>query len=501
MPDAGAAPHGPLYAVAIIGAGFAGLCMGKKLLDAGERNFIILERAGEVGGTWRDNTYPGCACDVPAHLYSYSFRPNPRWSRAFAQQPEIQAYILQCTEEFGLRPHIRFNTNVERLAFDERRGFWRIVDHTGREIAARVVVGAQGPLSRPAWPDIPGMDDFRGAAFHSSRWDHAFDFVGKRVAVIGTGASAIQLTPEIAPKVAHLDLYQRTPPWVVPKPDKAFSNGLKNLFAKAPWLHEAYRRLVYARLEWRAFGFTQYPELLRFLERFAVRHLEAQVPDPALRARLKPDYALGCKRILISQNYYPALCRENVSLVTDGIAEILPGGIRAKDGTERPADCIVYATGFKATEPLAELEVTGLGGRSLAREWAQDGPEAYYGLTVAGYPNFFMLVGPNTGLGHNSIIYMIESQVAYVIDALRLLRAEGADWMDVKPGVQDRFNAGVQARIRKTVWQSGCHSWYQTASGKNVTLWPGYTFEYRAKTRRAHAADYAFARAPAKATA
>jgi len=481
--------------VAIIGAGFGGVCAGAKLLERGRRNFAIFEKAHEVGGTWRDNTYPGCACDVPAHLYSLSFAPNPDWSRAFARQPEIQRYLIDTVEALGLRPFIRFGREIVSLVFDEAAGRWTLTDAEGRVATARAVIAAPGPLSRPSYPKIDGLETFAGEQFHSAHWNHGYDFAGKTVAVIGTGASAIQFIPEIAPEVARLDVYQRTPAWVFPKPDPVFSEKTKDRFRRFPWLREGYRRFIYAFLEWRALGFGRYPKLLTLMQRLAQRHLDQSVADPELRAKLQPDYMVGCKRITISEDYYPALQRPNVHLITEPIDAVTQTGVTTADGSERPVDCIILGTGFDAVKPLDGMTIRGRSGRRLEEEW-EPGPEAYYGITVSGYPNFFLLAGPNTGLGHNSIVFMLESQVAYVLDALVRLDAAEADWMDVRPEVQAAFNEKTQAQLARSVWQTGkCKSWYQTESGKNVTLWPGFTFEYRAKVAKANPADYEFGRA------
>ncbi|MFO1187553.1 MAG: NAD(P)/FAD-dependent oxidoreductase [Alphaproteobacteria bacterium] len=480
----------PLEAV-IVGGGFAGLGMGHALLKAGRGNFEILERAASVGGTWRDNTYPGCACDVPSHLYSFSFAQNPDWSRAYSPQGEILAYLQRFARESGLDAKIRFNTNFTAARFDEAAGHWRIETSAGA-LVARALVLATGPLNKPAVPALPGIAGFLGRTFHSSDWDHAYDLQGKRIAVIGTGASAIQFVPAIQPKVAALHLFQRTAPWVLPRLDRAFGRREKWAFRHVPFAQDLLRAKIYWTMESRAIGFTLNPDLLRILERLARKYLARAVPDAELRSKVTPDYRIGCKRILISNDYYPALGRRNVELVTDAIREVRAHSIVTADGREREVDAIIFGTGFHATDFLGPLEISGRGGRNLRADWDKT-PEAYLGTAVAGYPNLFILVGPNTGLGHNSLIYMIEAQVAYVMDALHTLARRNAPFMDVRAEAQAKFNEKLQARMGRTVWATGCKSWYLDAQGRNPTLWPSFTFRFRARTRRVHEADYEFA--------
>ena len=476
--------------VLIIGTGFAGLGMGIRLKQAGFHDFAILEQADAIGGTWRDNHYPGAACDVPSYLYSFSFEPNPRWSRSFGAQGEILAYMNHCADKYGLRPHIQLNTEITRAAFDERAGIWEVRTRDGRTLRARALVSGCGGLSRPSYPDIPGLSSFAGKTFHSARWDHSYPLEGKRVGVIGTGASAIQIVPSIAPRVGKLDVFQRTPAWILPKADVAIPAGVKETFRRAPGLQQLARTAIYWLLEWRAYAFVVNPKLMKKAEPQALRYLAAQVRDPALRAKLTPAYTMGCKRILLSNDYFAAMQRENVALITDGIERITPAGVRTKDGREHPLDALVCATGFQAAEAVAPFEIRGRGGRELNAEW-KAGAEAYLGTTVAGFPNLFLLVGPNTGLGHNSMVFIIESQVEYVLDAVRTMKAKKVQYVDVKPEVQQAYNERLQARMAKTVWSTGgCKAWYTTSDGKNTTLWPGFTFEYRFRTRRFDAASY-----------
>ncbi|MEV0234539.1 NAD(P)/FAD-dependent oxidoreductase [Nonomuraea sp. NPDC050786] len=469
--------------LAIIGSGFAGIGMAIKLKEAGFHDFVILEKAAELGGTWRDNTYPGCACDVPSHMYSYSYELNPDWSRMFAPQEEIWEYMRSCADKYGVTPHIRYGKRVVALEYDDARRDWTVTTDDGEMFRTNAVVSAIGALHIPKFPEISGRESFAGPAVHSAEWDHSIDLAGKRVAVIGTGASAVQFVPQIAPVAGRLTVFQRTPPWLHPKPDFAFSPGVRRLL-RAPGLARAMRGAIYWALESRALGFAVDPRLMKAHEKLARRHLEAQVPDPALRRRLTPDYLIGCKRILISSDYYPALTRENVELVTDEITEIRPHSIVDAAGAEHEVDVIVYGTGFKVVEAIQDQHIVGRGGLKLQDAW-QDGIETYYGITTAGFPNLFFLLGPNTGLGHNSVVFMIESQVRYVIDCLRLLSRTRARAVEVRPEVQRAFGRRLRERLDPLVWNAGgCTSWYLDEHGVNRTIWPGFTFEYWARTRR-----------------
>lgn len=469
--------------VAIVGAGFAGLGMAMQLKRRGIEDFVVFERSHQLGGTWRDNTYPGCACDVPSILYSYSFAPNPAWTRVFPAQAEIRAYLERCADTAGVRRHIRFGCELTEAAYDEDTAIWRVRLQTGETIVARVLILALGPLNKPLIPALPGRERFAGRAFHSSQWEHDYDVRGKRVAMIGTGASAIQIVPAIAPLVEHLTLFQRTPPWIIPRPDAPVPQRVAGALRRVPLLGRLARTAIYWALEVRALGFTVSPRFLPAQERAARKHLEAQVPEPELRRVLSPDYRIGCKRMLISSDYYPALRRSNLEIVTSPIRELREHAVVTEDGREHPVDAIVYGTGFRATDGLGTIRITGRGGASLADAW-RDGMEAFLGTTVSGFPNLFFLIGPNTGLGHNSMILMMEAQFRYVLSALALLRTRGARALDVKAGVQRRFNRGLQRRMKRTVWTSGCRSWYLDAQGKNTTLWPGFTFTFRFLTRR-----------------
>ena len=476
--------------ILIVGTGFAGLGMAIRLKQAGIEDFTLLEQAAEIGGTWRDNHYPGAACDVQSHLYSFSFAPNPGWTREFAPQGEILAYLLQTADRYGIRPHIRFNTRVTSAEHDEASGTWTVRTEAGETLRARVLVACTGGLSRPAQPDIPGIESFRGARFHTARWDHAEPLEGKNVAVVGTGASAIQVIPAIAPRVKRLRVFQRTAPWIMPKPDRPIGSRMRRLFKRVPFAQKLARGFIYAQREALAMGFVVEPRLLKIAEGLARKNLDASVADPVLRAKLRPDYRLGCKRVLPTNDYYPAIQRPNVDLVTSGIEEVRAHSIVTKDGQEHPVDVLVLATGFEAAEAQAPFEIHGKGGRDLGTTWGLEGAEAYLGTTIAGFPNLFLIIGPNTGLGHSSIILMIEAQVAYILSAIQTMRARRLKSVDVRASVQNAYNVRLRERLARTVWASGCKSWYQTRSGKNTTLWPGFTFEFRYRTRRFRPGEY-----------
>jgi cation diffusion facilitator CzcD-associated flavoprotein CzcO len=476
-------------AVAIIGTGFAGLGMAIQLKAAGYHDITIFEKADDVGGCWRDNTYPGAACDVPSHLYSFSFEPKTDWSRRFAPQPEILQYLRDTAVKYDVRRHIRFRTEVSAATFDEGAGRWHIELSDGTTHDADVLIAGTGQLNRPAYPRIPGIDTFAGAMFHSARWNHDYDLAGKKVAVIGTGASAIQFVPQIAPRVAELKLFQRDAAHVIPKPDYAYPRLARKAFANISGLQRLSRWLTYWQLEPRAVAFTKFPQLTAPIKARFHRHLRKQVADNALRDKLTPKDPIGCKRILISNDYYGALIRPNVDVVTEGITEIRPDGLVTAGGDFHQADAIILGTGFQATDLLAPMHITGRDGLVLRDAWCE-GAEAYLGVSVAKFPNLFVLYGPNTNLGHSSIVFMLEAQIGYVMQAVRRLARGDAAWLDVRVDVQDAFNTTLQHRIRATVWSQGCSSWYKTASGRNPINWPGFTFEYRRRTRRLNESDY-----------
>ena len=480
----------------IVGSGFSGLGMAIRLLEDGERDFVVLERAGEVGGTWRDNTYPGCRCDVPSHLYSFSFAPNPTWSSTFSPQPEILDYLRDVARRFGVMPHVRFHTRLESADWDEGESRWRLETSQG-QITADVLVCGQGPLSEPKVPDVPGIDTFQGAVFHSAAWNHDHDLDGERVAVVGTGASAIQFVPAIQPRVGRLHVFQRTPPWVMPHPNRRMTRLERAVYARLPLAQLAMRAGIYWARESFVLQF-RHRRLRKLATRMALRQLERQVPDPQLRQKLTPSYEMGCKRILPTDEWYPALMQPNVEVVTEAIAEVRPHSVVAADGTEREVDTIIFGTGFHVTDiPIAGV-VCGRNGRRLADAWGGS-PAAYKGAAVAGFPNLFFLVGPNTGLGHNSIVFMIESQVNYVADALRTMRRQGARTVEVRAEAQAAYNDELEQMTRGTVWVSGgCASYYIDRNGRNSTLWPTFTWPFRERTREFDEGAYALG-APALA--
>ena len=474
--------------VAIVGGGFAGLGAGIRLRQEGEEDFVIFERAGEVGGTWRDNSYPGCACDVQSHLYSFPFAPNPDWSHSFSRQPEIWEYLRRCAREFDLLPHIRFRHEVREAAWDEGARRWRIETSRG-VFTTSVLVVAAGALSEPSVPSLPGLSKFKGKVFHSARWDHEYDLTGRRVAVVGTGASAVQFVPEIQPKVARLHVFQRTPPWVLPRHDRALSRVERRLFRRLPVAQRAARASIYLFRELFVFGF-RHLRLAKGVERLARRHLARSVADPLLRAKLTPDYAIGCKRILISNDYFPAVTRPNVELVRGPVVELREHSVVGDDGVERPVDAVIFGTGFRPTDPPFARHVRGRAGRTLAEVW--DGsPQAHVGTTVAGFPNLFILMGPNTGLGHTSVLYMVEAQIEHLLAALGHMRRHGVAALEPKPEAQAAYVADVQRRMKGTVWTTGgCASWYMDATGRNSTLWPDFTWRFRRRVARLNADEY-----------
>jgi cation diffusion facilitator CzcD-associated flavoprotein CzcO/acetyl esterase/lipase len=474
--------------VAIIGAGFGGIGLAITLKKAGVRDLTILEKADGVGGVWRDNTYPGAACDVPSQLYSFSFEPNPNWSRRYSPQPEILEYLDGCVDRYGLRPNLRLGTEVAQAAFDEESAKWRIETEAGETIEADVLVSACGQLNRPALSRIPGAERFGGSIFHTARWDHDVELRDKRIAVIGTGASTIQVVPAIAGRVAQLDVYQRSAPYVIPKKDRPYRAWEKLLFR---WFPPA--RLLARFNQWLFFeifiaAFNQIRAVGKLGLRMSEKHLDEQVSDPELKRALTPDHVLGCKRVLISPDYYSTLERPNVELVSTGVRELTESGVVAEDGTERPADVIVLSTGFESTRFLAPMEIRGRNGTDLNEVW-REGANAYLGMTVAGFPNLFVMYGPNTNLGSGSIIFQLESQMAYIADAVERLRRTGG-LLSVRPDVQQSFDSEMQSRLSTSVWQTGCNNWYLDEHGRNTNNWPGFTLEYRRRTRRLDPADY-----------
>ena len=473
----------PGYAeVVVVGTGFAGLGTAIALKKAGRQDFVVLERADSVAGTWRDNRYPGCACDVPSHLYSFSFAPNPDWTRTFSPQPEIEAYLRTTAADFGVLPHIRFGTELLEARWIDADQQWLITTSEG-VIRCRYLVLGTGPLSEPSLPVIPGLDSFTGTTFHSATWDDAHDLTGENVAVIGTGASAIQFVPHVQQACGQLQLFQRTAPWVMPRRDRAISRAERRLYRAVPAAQKLNRAGIYAMREGMLLGFTRARFVMKLGERVASRHLQAQVSDPVKRAKLLPDYTLGCKRVLLSNAYYPALDQANADIVTDAIVEVLAAAIVTEDATglrtEHPTDTIIFGTGFRVTDPPVAERIVGRNGVRLSELWSTAGMAAHRGLTLAGFPNLFLLVGPNTGLGHTSIVLMVEAQVGYLMDALAQLDARGLGSLEPTQRAQDDWNDGVQRQLQGTVWNTGgCSSWYLDARGRNTTLWPTHTFTF-----------------------
>ena len=471
----------------VIGSGFSGIGMGVALRRAGRHDFEIWERADALGGTWRDNHYPGCACDIAAPVYSYSFAPKPDWTSLFAKQPEILAYLQGVARRFGIEEHLRLRREMTDARWTGTH--WQVSAADGTVAEARFLVLGTGALSNGKLPAIPGLDSFTGALWHSADWNHGFDLAGKRVAVIGTGASAIQIVPEIAPQVAHLSVFQRTPPWVMPKHDRAIGRAEAERCRRRPWRQKLLRLGLFSLNEVAVPNFKRMWGLAR-IERMARRHMEAAIADPILRERLTPSFRFGCKRVLISNDWYPTLARNTVELVTSRIEAVTSAGIRTADGRERPFDAIIFATGFDVEGALRGHDIRGRGGVKLRDVWAEE-PKALGGISVAGFPNMFILLGPSTGLGHNSVVYMIEAQIAHVMSAMRLAQERHAPIVAREAAQQAWFDA-VQAGLQGSVWQNGgCESWYLDRKGVNYTLWPGHSFNYRRMVKRANPGDYA----------
>jgi cation diffusion facilitator CzcD-associated flavoprotein CzcO len=480
--------------VAIIGTGFSGIGTAIRLKQDGIDDLVLFERAADLGGTWRDNTYPGCACDVPSHLYSFSFAPNPRWGHTYSRQGEIWQYLRDCAERFGILPHIRFGHEVLGATWQEDAQHWRIETSAGIWNAEMLVSGA-GILSEPRWPEIPGIDSFAGTAFHSAQWDHAQDLGGRTVAVIGTGASAIQFVPEIQKRVARLVLFMRTPPWIVPRNDRPLRAWEHRLYGLFPPAQLALRAISYWYREVLLRGFLK-PRDGGFGERLARRHLESQVADAALRARLTPSYRMGCKRILISNDFYPALQQPNVELVTEPIAAIRPEGVLTANGVLHRVDTLIFGTGFNVTEHPIANRLVGRSGRSLAETW-EGSPRAHLGTTVAGFPNLFILLGPNTAIGHTSALFMIESQIGLIRAALKTVHALGAKSFEPRAEAQASFVASVDQRMQPTVWSTGgCASWYKDRTGRVAALWPDYTWSFRRRLAHFDTREYRLGAAP-----
>ncbi|MBO0854952.1 MAG: NAD(P)/FAD-dependent oxidoreductase [Nocardia sp.] len=475
--------------VLIIGAGFAGLGMALELQRAGIDTFTIVEKAADLGGVWRENTYPGAACDVPSPLYSWSYAPKSDWPRRFSQQADIHAYMREVAEQHDLPNKIRFGIEVTDAEFDSGHGVWKVRTADGETLTADILIPAVGQLSRPAMPNIPGIDSFTGTAFHSAQWNHDIDLTGKRVACIGTGASAIQYIPAIAPRVEHLTLFQRSAAWVLPKFDTEYTAVHHTLFKYLPPTRWAERFAIWLFFEVMALALTDIPWIKGPVIKIADHHRAKAVDDPELLAALTPDYAAGCKRALFSNDYFPTLTRPNVQVETTAIAEVTPTGIRTADGVDHEVDVIIYGTGFKGTEFLAPMNIYGLGGRKLADEWAPEGARAYLGMAVPGFPNLFMMYGPNTNVGAGSIIYMLESQARYIRQVVRNLTGKSGQSITARPEVEQAWDQWLQKRLVDTPWNF-CSSWYRNASGRITNNWPGATVLFRWKTRRFQPSEY-----------
>lgn len=478
------------YQVAIIGAGFGGLAMGIRLLQRNIHNFLILEKSNEVGGTWRENQYPGAACDVQSHLYSLSFAPKTDWSKRYADAPEIFQYIQDVMQQFNLRKYCQFNSEVVHTEYHEKECLWHVTLKDGRQLSCQYLIFASGPLHVPQIPHIKGIEKFQGKVFHSSQWDHQYDLNGKVVASIGTGGSAIQYIPEIAPQVKQIYVMQRTAAWVIPRDERKYLNVEKKLFKQADWFRKLHRARLYWSNESRAIPIMQ-PSVMKYTQKLAEAFIRFQVKDKQLAQKLTPDYIMGCKRILVSNKYFPTFNRDNVELVTDAILELTADSIITKDGKMRKIDCLIYGTGF-ITDPriyLQPFSCLGEHGVELKQAW-KDGAESYYGISHKGFPNLFQLLGPNTVLAHNSVIFMIEAQVDYILQMMDLVTQSQSNAIVVKDQVQDQFNQDVQDMLNNTVWQSGCVSWYQQDGGKNFALWPTYTWKYWLKTKSLHPSDF-----------
>ena len=486
-----AKPSTPHKKVVIIGSGFSGLGMAIRLQQKGITDFIILERAKEVGGTWRDNTYPGCACDVMSHLYSFSFEPNPDWSRKYSGWKEIGEYLRACARKYNLYEKTHFGQTVRKGRYLEDEAHWEITSDTGAVYTADFIVAAPGPLSNPEIPNIPGKENFQGTVFHSAQWDHDANLEGKRVAVIGTGASAIQFVPKIAKQVKSLKLFQRTPPWILPKFDRKFTSLEKFLFRYLPGFRQLTRIAIYWMNEWILSGLLK-PESRkgRMFSAIARHHIKRSVKDLETQKKVTPDYSIGCKRILLANTYYPALNRDNVDVVTDSVARIESDHIITGTGEKVLVDAIIWGTGFNVTEPLEGTSIIGLSGRDLNGYWQENKFENYYGTMVSGFPNCFMLAGPNTGIGHTSLVFMIESQINLIIDCMQAMQNRPGKALNVNPAVQKSHSEALQKTSQGTAWTSGCNSWYLGENGQNLAIWPDYTFKYWWQMRKMKPEDF-----------
>jgi len=479
------------FEVGIVGAGFAGVIAALRLRKVKRDSFVIFERAEEVGGTWRDNIYPGCACDVPSKLYSISFEPNPNWQRAYSPQGEILDYLKSVIRNNKIEDHIRYDSDMVNFEFVEEFGLWKLTDRKGRATNVRMLILALGPFNRPQIPEFPGLESFRGKTLHSARWDKDYDLKGKRVAVIGTGASAIQIAPAIAPDVAHLTIFQRTAAWLSDRRDKEISLEEQQRYQKYPISQKFWRAFVYWFLELRGLLFMGNQRIYNFFHKRSVEKLEREVKDPETRRKLTPNYKLGCKRILSSDDFYPIFNRPNVTLEVDSIERITPEGILTKTGTPHELDAIIFATGFEVAEFTTDMKIVGRRDRELFAEWKNKGLEAYRGTTISGFPNLAFILGPNSGLGHSSMIHMMESQTNYIMKYLELLEKTGENgFLDLKPDVQRDYNEVLHKDFQKTVWATGCNNWYVNHEGRNTVLYPRLTMNFRRETKDINRQEY-----------
>jgi cation diffusion facilitator CzcD-associated flavoprotein CzcO len=463
--------------IIIVGAGFSGLGMAIRLKQSGIEDFLMLERAPDVGGAWHFNTYPGCRCDVPSHLYSFSFAPNPNWSNTYSPQPEIREYLRRCAEEFQIRSHMLNNVEVQAASWNPREEQWELETTAGR-FTANVLISCMGPLTEPKLPEVPGIERFQGKTMHSAQWDHDYDLRGKRVASIGTGASAIQYVPAIQQQAEKLYVFQRTAPWIMPHGSRTISDGERSIFRHVPVVQKLIRESVYWSKELLVLGFVKQPRLMGALERLSRFHMRRQVPDPGMQAKLAPNYALGCKRLLPSNDWYPALQQPNVELVTGGLREVREHSVVDSNGAEYEVDAVIFGTGFHVADPPVAEQLRGSDGRLMREVW-EGTPRAYMGTAVPDFPNLFLLLGPNTGLGHSSMVYMIETQIEHVLAALQAMQRRRASTIEVRAGAYEQFNVEVDTRMKGTVWEAGCTSFYLDATGRNGVLWPDWTWRFR----------------------
>ncbi|BFM17231.1 NAD(P)/FAD-dependent oxidoreductase [Maricurvus nonylphenolicus] len=468
--------------VAVIGAGFGGIGVGIALRKKGIENFVIFEGGDEVGGSWLTNRYPGCACDVPSHLYSYSFAPNPRWTQAYSSHSEIHQYIMDCAEKFDLYRHIAFKTPVSAANFNAEKGVWEITTKNGERVNARVLIPATGALSLPKFPDIEGRESFKGEQIHAANWDNSINLRGKRVAVIGTGASAVQVVPSIAADVEHLYVFQRTASWVLPKMNRQYSEAEKRTWTRYPITQKLSRYFIYWTMEVAAPALIWFPKLLKLGQLAHRRHLHKAIQDPVLRDKLTPRYQLGCKRALVSDDFYPTFNRSNVTLVTDGIESMDSTGFSVAGGDKIDVDVVIYTTGYETGEPMFPFTIHGKNGTNLTDYWAGQ-PKAYYGMNVSDYPNMGLIMGPNAGPGHTSVLIYQEAQYKYLANYAKHIIDNDIKSLDIKKAEMDGMFQWAQKRMKNSTWLSGCASWYLNEDGTNSTMWPGFSFEYLWRTR------------------